>query len=106
MTSEAIAIAVGAIISVLLEVVPGLKKVWTNWQWKPLVLFVGFVSLPVIAWALACFAGINVIPVPVNCGVQGALQAAGVGFAAFLGNQTAFSLVSRETKNAQARECD
>jgi len=104
MTAELLSVAVGAVVSVALEVVPGLKARWSTWQWKPLTLLGLFLALPLAAWALACFAGIMLIPLPALCGVEGGLRAAGLGFLTFLASQTTFAVATRRTENAVARQ--
>jgi len=103
MTNQIIVVLVGALVSLALEIVPGLKDVWSDWQWKPLTLFVGFLLIPVIVWALVCYGGINV-GLDVTCGVQGLLQGLWLGFIAFLGNQAGYSVGASKTANAQARQ--
>lgn len=103
MTAEVIATIVGMLVSVLLEVIPGLKDKWSTWEWKRLTLLVGFVLVPVVAWALGCFANITFVQNSFSCDVQGALTAAGLGFLAFVGNQGAFGFATRELPNAQDR---
>ncbi len=103
MTSEVIASLFGVIVSVVLEMLPWLKDKWTKWKWKPLTLFAGMVALSVGVWALACFAGITLFPKPTDCGINGALKAAGVGVLAFMANQTTFAVVTRHSANATDR---
>jgi len=102
MTASIIAGIVGAIVSVLLEVVPGLKERWSEWEWKPLTLFGLFEAVPLVAWALTCFAGMAIYDVP-DCTWQGALAVMSVGFVAFMASQTTFTLATRKTENARAR---
>lgn len=103
MTQELVATVIGIVVSVMLEVIPGLKDKWSTWQWKRLTLLVGFVLLPVAVWALGCFAGINFVEQNFPCDVQGGLMAAGLGFLAFVGNQGAFGFAVRELPNAERR---
>ena len=104
MTAELIATIVGMIVSVALEVIPGIKDKWNVWKWKRLTLLVGFVAVPVIVWALGCFADISFIQQNFTCDVQGGLMAAGLGFLAFVGNQGAFGYAVRNFSNAQSRQ--
>ena len=103
LTTEFVVVLVGALVSLALEIIPGLKDVWSEWKWKPLTLFVGFLVVPVIVWALVCYGGINV-GLEVICGVQGLLQGLWLGFVAFLGNQAGYTVGVRNTANALARK--
>ncbi len=103
MTAEVIATIVGMLVSVLLEVVPGLKDKWSTWKWKRLTLLIGFILVPVVVWALGCYANITFVQNGFTCDVQGGLTAVGLGFLAFVGNQGAFGLATRELPNAQKR---
>jgi hypothetical protein len=91
MEQELIAILVGAFVSVLLEMVPYLKQVWDKAPWKPVVLVALFLVVPVGAWALTCYAGLD-ITTGWACTLQGALTALWTGFLALLGNQGMFAL--------------
>ena len=102
MTTELLAVLVGALVSLALEIIPGLKEVWSGWRWKPLTLFGGFLVIPMIIWALVCYGDIDV-GFAVVCGVQGLLQSLWLGFIGFLGNQTGYSVGARTTPNAVAR---
>jgi hypothetical protein len=101
MSEEQVAVIIGMIVSVLLEVVPGLKKVWSTWRWKPLSLFVGFLAVSVVAWALSCFAGMPLYDP--KCGLGGVLVALATGFVAFLANQGSWYLATRRLPNARSR---
>ena len=104
MTTEVITFiwsVVNALVSVMLEVVPGLKDKWSGLKYKPLVLLGFALVIPVALWALSCYAGLAFIDVV--CSWQGAFQMFVAGFVAFLVNQTAFSTSVRKLPNVQAR---
>jgi hypothetical protein len=103
MNAGLISTIVGMIISLALETVPGLKKVWVNWGWKRLVLLGGFVLVPVVAWLLACPAGLDV-GIVADCSTQGLLEWAVVGLMAFTGSQTTYLVKSRSLPNSLARK--
>ena len=103
MSTELLVVLVGALVSLALEIIPGLKDVWSAWAWKPLTLFVGFLIVPALVWALVCYGGID-IGLEVVCGVQGLLQGLWLGFVAFLGNQAGYTVGVRNTANALARQ--
>ena len=104
MTTEVITFiwsVVNALVSVMLEVVPGLKDKWSGLKYKPLVLLGFALVVPVALWALSCYGGLAFIDVV--CSWQGAFQMFVAGFVAFLVNQTAFSTSVRKLPNVQAR---
>jgi len=102
MTAEFVTMVTGAIISILLEVIPGLKDVWSEWQWKPLTLLAVSIATPLAVWGLACHAGIS-FPFEVKCGMQGALSTVYLGFLAFLSSQTTYLFGTRKLPNVKAR---
>lgn len=97
-----IAVMVGALVSVGLEIIPGVKEQWNTWKYKALVLFGLFEAVPLVLWALACFANISFYPVD-SCGVEGAIRAAVAGFVGFMATQTTYAVGTRNTPNAEAR---
>ena len=104
MTTEVITFiwsVVNALVSVMLEVVPGLKDKWSGLKYKPLILLGFALVVPVALWALSCYGGLAFIDVV--CSWQGAFQMFVAGFVAFLVNQTAFSTSVRKLPNVQAR---
>lgn len=54
-----IALVVGFIIGLVLEVSPGLAPLWDKWRWKRVTLLALFILVPVVAVVLSCGAGIN-----------------------------------------------
>ena len=103
MNAGLISTIIGIIVSVALETIPGLKKIWTNWEWKRLALLVGFVLVPVATWLLACPAGLDV-GVVADCSTQGLLEWAVLGFLAFTGSQTSYLVKVRGLPNSLARK--
>jgi hypothetical protein len=102
MTEALVATVVGVVVSVALETIPGLKDKWTSWKYKPITMFLLFLLVPVIAWALTCYAGLPLFTTA-DCTWQGAVYAAGIGLLAFLANQTTFAVATRNTENAVMR---
>jgi len=92
---------VTAIVSLLVEVVPGLKEKWNDLKWKPLIMLGLSLVVPVALWALSCYGDMPFVDV--TCGWQGAVNMVVAGFIAFLANQTTFAVGTRNTVNAQAR---
>ncbi len=102
MTAEWIALVVGAVVSVALETVPGLKTKWANWEWKAMALFILFVGTPLASVLLICSAGFQ-FPFTVDCSQQSYFDAVILGFVSFLANQTAFLIGTHRTVNARSR---
>ena len=100
--AELVSFVVGILVSIALEIVPGLKVKWSEWEWKKMTLFLMFVATPVAATVLSCKLGVQ-LPFEVVCGQQGYVDALVVGFMGFSGNQTAFLAATHKTKNAKAR---
>ncbi len=103
MTQQIVAMVVGAIVSVLVEVVPGLKKAWSKWEWRRLTLLGLSLAVPLGAWGLVCCAGVA-LPFEVGCGGQGAFDAAVLGFISFLSGQTTYLVKARGLPNVVARK--
>ncbi len=103
MTAETVAMIVGAVVSVLLEVVPRLKDVWSGWEWRRLTLLGLSLGVPLTLWALVCYARVA-LPFEVACGGQGAFDAAVLGFISFLSGQTTYLVKARQLPNVVARK--
>jgi len=103
MTAETVAMIVGAIVSILLEVVPRLKDVWNGWEWRRLTLLGLSLGVPLAIWALVCYANVA-LPFKVTCGGQGAFDAGVLGFITFLSSQTTYLVKARALPNAVARQ--
>jgi len=97
-TKEIVAVVIGAIVSLLFEVVPGLKTAWEAWQWKRLTWLVGCF---VVAFALLalCYAGLSV---GFTCAgswcwpdIQMAVAAA---LAAFWGGQLSYAAIGQRLR--------
>lgn len=102
MTQEMIALVVGAVVSILVEVIPGFKKVWSEWEWRRASLLGLFVVVPVGAWTLVCTFGLT-IPGTYLCIMQGLFDAVIMGIVAFAGSQAMYLAVTRQSANARLR---
>ena len=102
MTQQMIALVVGSIVSILVEIIPGFKEMWSKWEWKRASLFGLFVAVPLVAWVLVCTAGV-VIPGEYACTTQGVLDAVITGIVAFAGSQAMYLAVTRQSANAKLR---
>ena len=102
MTREMIALVAGGIVSVLVEIIPGFKKVWSEWQWRRASLLGLFLVVPLGAWLLSCTVGLS-LPGTYYCTMQGVFDAVVLGVVAFAGSQTAYLAVTRQSVNARTR---
>lgn len=102
MTQQIVAMIVGAVVSILLEVVPGLKEAWGKWEWRRLTLLGLSLAVPLGAWGLVCLAGVT-LPFEVTCGGQGAFDAALLGIISFLSSQTTYLVKAQSLPNVVAR---
>ena len=102
MTQETIALVVGGIVSVALEIIPGLRDFWSKWEWRRVSLLGLFLAVPIVAWSLVCTAGLS-LPGTYTCTTQGAFDAAILGLVAFAGSQTTYLVITRQSANARLR---
>lgn len=103
MTQRIVAMIVGAIVSILLEVVPKLKDVWSGWEWRRMTLLGLSLGVPLALWGLVCYA-LVALPFEVACGGQGAFDAVMLGIISFLSSQTTYLMKSRQLPNVLARK--
>lgn len=96
-----IAVIVGALVSVGLEVIPGVKEKWSAWEYKALVLFGLFEIVPVALWVAFCFGGLGLYEM--ECGTDGLVRALIAGFVGFMATQTTYAVGTRNTTNAKVR---
>ena len=102
MTREMIALIVGFVVSMLVEVVPGFKTAWSKWKWRRASLLGLFVVVSLGAWMLSCTVGLT-IPGIYLCEVQGVLDTLIMGLVAFAGSQTTYLMFTRKSANAKLR---
>lgn len=102
MTQQMIALVVGAVVSILVEIIPGFKDVWSEWQWRRASLLGLFLVVPLGAWLLTCSVGLS-LPGEYTCTMQGVLNTVVLGVVAFTGSQTMYLAVTRQSANARAR---
>ena len=98
MTAEGIASVVGFILSIGLEVVPGLKDKWATWKWKLLVMAGLNLLVGIGIWVLVCPMGVD-LKMVVECTVNGALTALYLGLIAFATSQTTYTVVAKRLPN-------
>jgi len=102
MTQQMIALVVGGIVSVLVEIIPGFKAAWAEWKWRRASLLGLFLVVPLGAWLLTCTAGLSV-PGEYTCTNQGVLDTMVLGLVAFAGSQATYLAVTRQSANARLR---
>ena len=102
MTQQMIALVVGSIVSILVEIIPGFKGVWSKWEWRRASLLGLFVVVPLGAWVLVCTFGL-VIPGDYLCTMQGLFDAVVTGIVAFAGSQAVYLALTRQSANAKLR---
>ena len=102
MTQEIIALIAGGIVSILVEIIPGLREVWSEWKWRRASMLGLFLVVPLVAWILTCAATLS-LPGTYLCTAQGVLDVVILGIVAFAGSQTTYLAVTRQSANARSR---
>jgi len=93
MPAEWIAAGVAVVVSLLLEVVPGLAEWWEEVAptWKRLGWLVGCLVLPLVVLGLGC-AGLDLGVSAPACNADGVLIALRLGFAAYFAGQATYGV--------------
>ena len=88
---------VGAILSVLLEIVPGLNGWWAAQSdtTKRLGWLIGCLGIPLVMLGLVCLAGVDLGVVMPECGKDGVVQVILIGGSAYLGGQGSYAVVGK-----------
>ncbi|HUW08360.1 MAG TPA: hypothetical protein VM537_01465 [Anaerolineae bacterium] len=96
LTAEVVAAVVTAVISILLEVVPGLAKEWDKIDstYKRLAWLIGCLVVPLAILGAGCL-GLDLGVTAPACDKQGAVEALRVGFAAYFTGQVTFAVVGQ-----------
>jgi len=96
MTAEWIAAGVGVLVSLLLEVVPGLAGWWEGLvgTWKRLGWLVLCVVLPLVVMGAACL-GLDLGVGAPACEANGVVEALKLGFTAYFAAQGTYATVGR-----------
>ena len=106
LTAEIIAAVMAGIISLMLEVVPGLAEKWQTVgdTWKRLVFLVGCLLIPLALVGLGC-AGITLGVKPPVCGKDGVVMAIRLGFVAYFASQAVYTVIGKaaRAKRIEAR---
>lgn len=99
LTSEIIAAVLAGIMSLALEVVPGLAERWqtVSGTWKRLVFLVGCLVIPLALVGLGC-VGITVGVKPPACGKDGVVMAIRLGFVAYFASQAVYAVVGKAAR--------
>jgi len=104
LTAEVVAAVVTAVISILLEVVPGLADKWGNIDstYKRLAWLIGCLVVPLAILGAGCL-GLDLGVVSPACDKQGAVEAFRVGFAAYFTGQVTFAVVGQAIRKQRKR---
>ena len=104
LTAEVVAAVVTAVISILLEVVPGLAKEWDKIDstYKRLAWLVGCLVVPLAVLGAGCL-GLDLGVVAPACDKQGAVEALRVGFAAYFTGQATFAVIGHAIREKRKR---
>ncbi|HUW45514.1 MAG TPA: hypothetical protein VMW50_06930 [Dehalococcoidia bacterium] len=104
LTAGIIAAVMAGIISLLLEVVPGLAKKWETVEdtWKRLVFLVGCLVIPLALVGLGCL-GLSLGVKPPVCGKDGVVMAIRLGFLAYYISQGTYAMISKALRMRRKR---
>jgi len=104
MTTEWILAGLAAILSLALEVVPGLAVRWNvlDATIKRLVWLGGCLGIPLVILAAGC-AGLDLGVLAPTCGAEGVIESLQIGFAAFFASQVTYAAVAKTIRKRKAR---
>jgi len=96
LTAEVIAAVLAGLISVLLEVVPGLAAKWEKIDstYKRLAWLIGCLVIPLAVLGAGCL-GLDLGVIAPACDQQGAIEALKIGFAAYFAGQATYTVVGQ-----------
>jgi len=102
LTAEVVAGIVAALISILLEVVPGLAAKWEKVDptYKRLAWLGGCLAVPMVVLGAGCL-GLDLGVIAPACDKQGAIEALKIGFAAYFAGQVAYTVVGQAVRKAR-----
>lgn len=104
MSGEWIAGIVAAVVSLLLEVVPGLSEWWDGLEstWRRLGWLGGSLAVPLVVLGAGC-AGLDLGVAAPACDGAGVVEALRLGFTAYFTAQATYAIVSRPLGQRLAR---
>ena len=104
MSGEWIAGMVAVVVSLLLEVVPGLSDWWDGLEatWRRLIWLGGSLAVPLVVLGAGC-AGIDLGVTAPACDGPGVVKALEMGFAAYFAAQATYAIVSKPLGQRLAR---
>ncbi len=104
MSGEWIAGMVAVIVSLLLEVVPGLNSWWNELEptWRRLMWLGGSLAVPLVVLGAGC-AGISLGVTAPACDGPGVVEAVKFGFSAYFAGQATYAIVSKPLGQRLAR---
>jgi len=102
LTAEYVAAAVAVVVSLLLEVVPGLAEQWNSLDetTKRLAWLAGCLVIPLAIVGAGC-AGLDLGVIAPGCDAEGVVEALKVGFAGYFAGQVAYMVVSKRVRKAK-----
>ncbi len=104
MTAEWILATLAAILSLALEVVPGLAAKWNGLDTtvKRLIWLGGCLGVPLVILAAGC-AGLDLGVLAPTCCAEGVVESLQIGFAAFFASQVTYAVVGKTVRKRKAR---
>lgn len=100
---EAIAFGAGIVTSLVLDLVPCVRKRWANHRFKVLTLLIIHVGTGMVVWALSCVLGLN-LGIYVPCGYQGLAEMGWTGVVAFTSSQLTYHTIMERLPQVRARK--
>lgn len=96
LTAEIIAAVLAGIMSLALEVVPGLAERWqtVSATWKRLIFLVGCLVIPLALVGLGCL-GLSLGVKAPACGKDGVVMAIRLGFVAYFASQATYAVIGK-----------
>lgn len=103
MTAEWILATLAAILSLALEVTPGLAVKWNvlDATVKRLIWLGGCLGVPLMILAAGC-AGLDLGVLAPACCAEGVIESLQIGFAAFFGSQVTYAAVAKSIRKRKA----
>lgn len=99
MTAEWVAGAVAVVVSLLLEVVPGLAEQWNGLDgtYKRLAWLAGCLLIPLAIVGVGC-AGLDLGVIAPACDADGFVEALTLGFTAYFAGQLAYAVAGKKVR--------
>jgi len=112
-TEQALSIIVGVVLSITLQAIPPINRLWGKTPGKVLILILIHIGGAIALWFLECRTTITTGVIDIICNWEGFLEMAWVGTLGLISNQSAYGLqkygpdtakyVTKQTKQAFTR---